>query len=101
MLKCLETQETMVYTYSGLFQELEKKANYINPNLMKQNSWPKNVHNLTRELKRLAPSLRFLNIEIEWTRTKKHRLISIKQESPPRIETYSSVSVDHSHSTSL
>jgi hypothetical protein len=66
--------------FSGTMTELLKRINADHPDYNRQLGWPKTVKKLSGDLKRLAPDLRKVGVQVDPDRTSKQRLVHIKRD---------------------
>lgn len=78
-------------TASDLLQELEA---HVRESVRKQNEWPKNARALSGALRRIAPNLRAIGVDVTFARedtARRRRLISIKRTTSSTVHTVHTV----------
>jgi len=79
LLELLDSQGCWRGSASELLKALEER---VDDQAKRQHGWPKNPRSLSGHLKRLSPNLRAAGWDVEYDRTSKKRLWSVKRSSP-------------------
>jgi hypothetical protein len=78
--RLMEEQNTWEGTATELLEELENK---IDDKVKKSKTWPTKVQTLTTRIRRAAPALRVVGVEIVFTRNRERRVIEIEKKKTP------------------